>query len=120
MSSLSSEFLEGVEDLGVTLDDFQKASFIQYRDAILKWNENINLTGLKTPIDIEKTLFLDSLSIVNTIDIQIETKILDLGSGAGIPGIPVQLLNPKTKITLVESQSKKTKFLTHILDILGI
>ncbi|MFL2639842.1 MAG: 16S rRNA (guanine(527)-N(7))-methyltransferase RsmG [Dehalococcoidia bacterium] len=120
MSSLSSEFLEGVEDLGVSLDDFQKASFIQYRDAILKWNENINLTGLKTPIDIEKTLFLDSLSIVNTVDIQIETKILDLGSGAGIPGIPVQLLNPKTKITLVESQSKKTKFLTHILDMLGI
>jgi 16S rRNA (guanine527-N7)-methyltransferase len=120
MSSLSSEFLEGVQLLGVTLDDFQKASFIKYRDDILKWNENINLTGLKTPIDIEKILFLDSLTIINTVDIQKETKILDLGTGAGIPGIPIQILNPQANVTLVESQSKKTKFLKHILDVLDI
>ena len=120
MISLSSEFLEGIKHLGLALDDLQKASFVKYRDDILKWNENINLTGLKTPIEIEKTLFLDSLTIINTVDIQKETKILDLGTGAGIPGIPIQILNPQANVTLVESQSKKTKFLKHILDVLDI
>ena len=120
MSNLSSDFLEGTKHLGLALDDLQKASFIKYRDEILEWNDKINLTGLKTPIDIEKVLFLDSLTIINTVDIPRETKILDLGSGAGIPGIPIQILNPKANITLVESQSKKTRFLKHILDILDL
>tara|TARA_Y100001960_G_C14766385_1_gene877215 strand:+ start:1236 stop:1958 length:723 start_codon:yes stop_codon:yes gene_type:complete len=120
MSNLSSDFLEGTKHLGLALDDLQKASFIKYRDEILEWNDKINLTGLKTPIDIEKVLFLDSLAIINTVDIPKETKILDLGSGAGIPGIPIQILNPKANVTLVESQSKKTRFLKHILGILDL
>ena len=57
MNNLSSYFLEGTKHLGLSLDDLQKASFIKYRDEILQWNDNINLTGLKTPIDIEKVLF---------------------------------------------------------------
>ena len=120
MSNLSSDFLEGTKHLGLALDDLQKASFIEYRDEILEWNDKINLTGLKTPIDIEKVLFLDSLTVINTIDIPKGTKILDLGSGAGIPGIPIQILTPKANVTLVESQSKKTRFLKHILDILDM
>jgi len=120
MSNLSSDFLEGIEHLGLNLNDLQKASFIKYRDEILKWSDKINLTGLKAAIDIEKVLFLDSLTIINTVDIPRGTKILDLGSGAGIPGIPIQVLNPEANITLVESQSKKTRFLKYILDILDM
>lgn len=120
MNNLSSEFLEGLTHFGLTLDDHQAASLVKYRDQIIIWNKKFNLTAIKSEFDIEIKLFLDSLSIANYIDRNRPVKVLDLGSGAGIPGLPLKILFPHIEMHLLESQKKKVSFIEHIISTLEL
>lgn len=123
--------IEGSESLRVHLDSFQLALFLQYFDILCKWNSKINLTSIRTPKEIIVKHFLDSLTCVKIIKSYInsrvnekkEISIIDVGTGAGFPGIPLKIVIPSLKMTLLEAKEKKTDFLKELvkkLDIRGI
>ena len=80
----------------------------------------MNLTGLKNETDIVVTLFIDSLACGLALNSEKNEKIIDIGSGAGFPGIPLKIAYPELKIDLVEPRLKKTAFLHHVIGVLGL
>ncbi len=110
---------EGLEELGIYYSAKQINAFITYLDELKKWNKAHNLTGLKTDSDIIVKHFLDSLLFLKVLPENIET-VADIGSGAGFPGIPMKIINTKLKVFLIEPVHKKTVFLKHISNKLGL
>jgi 16S rRNA (guanine527-N7)-methyltransferase len=86
--------------------------FIHYLDLLAKWNKIYNLTSIRDPNDMVMLHILDSLSINPYLH---GTRILDVGTGAGLPGIPLAIIQPEKKFTLMDSNSKKTRFLTQVV-----
>jgi 16S rRNA (guanine527-N7)-methyltransferase len=93
--------------------------FETYKQELLKWNENINLTAIRTPEEIEQKHFFDSLTLLPFIPENTKT-LVDVGSGAGFPGLPIAIVRPDIHVTLIESIGKKTMFLEHIVKILEL
>ncbi|HAS04690.1 MAG TPA: 16S rRNA (guanine(527)-N(7))-methyltransferase RsmG [Dehalococcoidia bacterium] len=113
MNRLSEE----AEKLGVALDWYQLNQFeIYYRD-LVDWNNRINLTAITDVGEVQIKHFLDSLSLVPLIKglSSRSFRIIDVGTGAGFPGIPVKIAIPDIKMTLIEATTKKTRFLEHII-----
>jgi 16S rRNA (guanine527-N7)-methyltransferase len=90
----------------------------QYLDLLLKWNERTNLTAIRSPEEIVRRHFGESLFVARHLPPA--ATLLDLGSGAGFPGIPVQLALPALRVTLAESQHKKSAFLREAVRVLGL
>jgi len=97
----------------------KKDIFDRFRDELLKWNEQVNLTAITDPKEIESKHFLDSLSLLSFIPENAKT-FVDVGSGAGFPGIPLAIARPDLQVTLIESIGKKAKFLEHIVEFLEL
>ena len=91
-----------------------------YLDEIVEWNKKFNLTGLKTFDDIKSKLYDDSLNIAKAADLNQNTKVIDIGCGAGFPGIPLKIEYPNIELTLVDSVGKKIKFVQHVIDKLQL
>src|SRR5690348_14642526 len=91
--------------------------FLRYRDELLDWNSRMNLTAITDPEEVLSKHFLDSLSVLQVYD-QPRTRLLDIGSGAGFPGLPLKIMRPQWHITLLEATGKKVKFLQHIIETL--
>jgi 16S rRNA (guanine527-N7)-methyltransferase len=94
------------------------SQFVIYLDLILKWNARINLTAIRTPEEIVRRHFGESLfagAYLGTC-----RTLLDFGSGAGFPGIPIQLLRPEVRVTLAESHGRKAAFLHEVVRSLGL
>jgi len=89
-----------------------------YLELILKWNAHINLTAIRTPEEIVRRHFGESLFA--SLQLEPCTSLLDFGSGAGLPGIPIQLLHPDIAVTLAESRSRKAAFLREVVRTLGL
>lgn len=103
----------------------QKNKFDLYKNLLLEWNQKFNLTAVTDPSDIDHKHFEDSLSFKTAIkecglDINQPLKILDIGSGAGLPGIPLNIVYPNLKVTLVESIGKKCLFLNEVVKKLNL
>jgi 16S rRNA (guanine527-N7)-methyltransferase len=99
----------------------QKVMFEAYENALLEWNKKINLTALKSYSDIRIKHFLDSLSCTLAWkNRNIPHNIIDIGTGAGFPGIVLKILYPDLHLTLVESVEKKAKFCRHIIENLNL
>ncbi len=116
-------FLEGLKLLSIKLDERQFEQFSIYLDELKKWNQRFNLIGPATDEEIIKRHFLDSLSVLSvfpTSDFQLPTSVLDIGTGAGFPGIPVKIVLPAISLTLLDSSKKKTEFLRHLCKKLDI
>jgi 16S rRNA (guanine527-N7)-methyltransferase len=111
--------IEGAEALGLRLEPNQVAAFRLYRDEVARWSARINLTALRTPEDVVRGGFLDSLACWPLIPPG-ALQVADIGSGAGFPGLPLKLLRPDLSVTLVESSRKKATFLLHIVRCLGL
>ena len=94
--------------------------FSVYEKLLLEWNEKINLTAITDPKEIRIKHFEDSLSLFETGLLDGEKKVLDLGSGAGFPGIPVKIKNPSLDITLMDSLGKRIKFLEAVIEKLSL
>ena len=108
------------ELIGIQLSPRQLEAFQIYERELLDWNRLINLTAIKEPEMIRIKHFLDSLTCLLAMqDLQIE-RLIDVGTGAGFPGIPIKIAIPKIKLTLVESVKKKRDFCAHIVDKLGL
>lgn len=117
-------FEKGLEELKIQLNDKQKKQFITYYEYLVEKNKVMNLTAITEYDEVILKHFLDSLSIVkvNVFD-QEKLKgksVIDIGTGAGFPGIPLKIAFPELKITLLDSLNKRVNFLNEVIDLLGL
>ncbi len=96
------------------------AALVTYERELLEWNQKFNLTAIRDPESIRSKHFLDSFSCVLAWKGSPPQSLIDVGTGAGFPGIPLKILYPEMKLSLVESVGKKAKFCEHILGVLGL
>ncbi|HHY83289.1 MAG TPA: 16S rRNA (guanine(527)-N(7))-methyltransferase RsmG [Clostridiales bacterium] len=113
-------FLDGCTALGFNPNDEQLNKFEKYLSMLLEWNEKFNLTAITDPKEIMVQHFLDSISILKLEHIAEGSTVLDLGSGAGFPGIPVKIMMPGISLTLVDSVNKKVGFLKEVIKHLDL
>lgn len=108
------------ELLGLELSSEVQHLFSIYADELLKWNEEINLTAITAPEAIEMRHFLDSLSVLLAVPLGNGQRVIDVGTGAGFPGLPLRFVCPYIELTLLEATAKKTTFLEHIVSRLKL
>ncbi len=106
--------------LGLQLSQEQEAAFARYAAELAEWNQRINLTALDQPEEIEVKHFLDSLSAWLALRATPTGRVIDVGAGAGLPGLPLKILHPALDLTLVEATGKKADFLTHMVQVLRL
>jgi len=99
---------EGAELMSIPISESQVQQLLSYHSLILKWNKVYNLSAIRDPLESIKKHFLDSLSILNFIKPGL---LLDVGSGAGLPGIVIAIMKPKTKVFVIDSIGKKCRFM---------
>lgn len=122
--SLMERLISGARQLlGLELTPAQVSAFRLYAAELAEWNQKFNLTAIKNPAEVEIKHFLDSLSCLPAIRAgrtPSPFSLIDIGSGAGFPGIPLKIVCPEMRLTLVESVGKKVAFLEHIAAKLGL
>ena len=117
---MSHIFESKLNELGITLTDIQKQQFVRFYELLVEWNKVMNLTGITEYEEVNEKHFVDSLSIVKAIDINKIESVIDVGTGAGFPGIPLKIAFPHLKVVLLDSLNKRIKFLDTVIDELGL
>jgi len=112
--------VEGCASMGIDLSDKQLAAFDTYLSLLLEWNEKINLTAIREPKEILIYHFLDSISAVKLDILKDDHSILDIGTGAGFPGIPIKIVYPEISLTLLDSVNKKVRFVETVIEQLKL
>ena len=108
-------------EYGVELTPAQAGQFELYLRELLEWNQKFNLTAIRDEEGIRIKHFLDSLSVVKAFTEGWQPhNMIDIGTGAGFPGIPLKIIFPEARLTLVESVKKKAGFCEHVIEILGL
>ena len=109
-------------ELGVGLGPTQLDLFQAYYEALIDWNQRVNLTAVTGYEEVQIKHFADSLAVLLALadDLGERPSLVDIGSGAGFPGLPLKIARPAWRVVLVESKRKKTVFLEHIIDQLGL
>jgi 16S rRNA (guanine527-N7)-methyltransferase len=111
--------LAAADQMGLVLTDTQMALFDAYRDTLLLWNSKMNLVSLQSEIDLPVRHFIDSLTLLPYLPAGPRT-LLDIGSGAGFPSIPVKIVRTDLHMTLLEASRKKSSFLKEVVRKLGL
>ena len=101
-----------LEEFGLSKEQISK--FIRYLELLLEWNEKFNLTAITDKDEIEEKHFIDSIELIKYFDVKNKT-LLDVGSGAGFPGVPLAICEPSLKVTLLESNGKKVSYLKEVV-----
>ena len=113
MENLKKRFLELANKININLTENQIEKFHKYMKLVLNWNEKINLTAITDEDEIILKHFVDSLTVLKYINEN--DKIIDVGTGAGFPGIPIAIMMPNVKITLLDSLNKRINFLNEVI-----
>lgn len=116
------KFKEQLSMFQLELTEEQLRQFRLFYENLIKWNEVMNLTTITEESDVYSKHFLDSLSIVGILEPQSleNVSVIDIGTGAGFPGLPIAIAFPETKVTLVDSLQKRVKFLEETIQLLGL
>lgn len=109
---------ENAEIIGVTIDDAMLEQLYNYKKLVVEWNEKINLTAITEDLEFVVKHFVDSLTINKYIEP--EKTIIDIGTGAGFPGIPIKILNKDNKVVLFDSLNKRLNVLDDIIQKIGL
>ena len=115
------KLIDQANKMEILLNEEQQTKFYKYMELIIDWNKKINLTAITEPWEVINKHFIDSISILKQIESK--DKVVDIGTGAGFPGVPIKIANPSIEITLVDSLNKRINFLKEIikeLDLKGI
>lgn len=110
----------GIEELGIEITREQLQKFDRYIALLIQWNKVMNLTAIVEPEEIIVDHFLDSLSILKEVKFEGTISIIDVGTGAGFPGVPIKIMKPDIQIVLLDSLRKRTEFLSALRDELQL
>lgn len=109
-----------LQELGILLNERQKEQFASFYELLIEWNKVMNLTAITEKEAVNEKHFIDSLSIVKAVDMNSVTSVIDIGTGAGFPGIPLKIAFPHLKVVLLDSLNKRIRFLDTVIETLGL
>jgi len=112
--------LGALAPMNITFSHMQLEQLAAYARLLREWNQNINLTAITDPKAIAVSHFADSLSVLSVVEIKKNASIIDVGTGAGFPGLPLKIARPDLALTLLDSNNKKLLFLREVVDQLGL
>ena len=116
----TTDFVKKCSDLGISLSDKQIEQFLNYYELLVEWNSFMNLTAITDFDEVILKHFVDSISLCKYISFQHGDTLIDIGTGAGFPGIPIKIICPDCKITLLDSLNKRINFLNTVIEQLGL
>ena len=119
MTSMLQTLSAGLPELGLELSGSVQETLCAFGEAMVKQNEVMNLTAITEPEAVAKLHLLDSLTVLSCADLSGKT-LIDVGCGAGFPGVPLAIASPETKVTLLDSLGKRMKWLETVLPTLGV
>lgn len=114
------KFIEELNKIGITLGEKQLEQFRIYYEMLVEKNKVMNLTGITEWDEVLEKHFLDSISLIRAIDLNQELTVMDMGTGAGFPGLPLKIAFPNLKVTLADSLNKRVLFLQEVIDALEL
>lgn len=110
----------GLDDMGLELSEFQREQLLTYLAEFHKWNRAYNLSAVRDPEAMLYRHLLDSLSVLPQVKARAAKTLIDVGTGGGLPGIPLAIALPGSQVTLLDSNGKKARFLFHVKTRLGL
>ena len=116
----TTQFQKDLKEFNIILSDKQINQFLRYYELLVEWNEFMNLTAITEYNEVMKKHFLDSLSLIKTYDVSQVRSVIDVGTGAGFPGLALKIAYPNLKVTLLDSLNKRIKFLDEVINQLGL
>ena len=114
------QFRKDIEALGITLTEQQINQFLVYYEMLVEWNQMMNLTAITEYEEVMKKHFVDSISLVKAYDVSKNVCVIDVGTGAGFPGLALKIAYPQLKLTLLDSLNKRIQFLNAVIEKLGL
>lgn len=120
MSYNTAKFEKDLADLGIALTSEQINQFLRYFELLVEWNGFMNLTAITEYDEVMKKHFVDSLSLIKTYDVSKKVKVIDVGTGAGFPGLALKIAYPNLQVTLLDSLNKRINFLNEVISQLGL
>ena len=115
-----SKFEKALEKLNIYLNEKQLSQFQTYYEMLIETNKVMNLTAITEYDEVVDKHFVDSLSLIQAVDLNQSLKVIDVGTGAGFPGIPLKIAFPELKIVLLDSLNKRINFLNRVIEALEL
>lgn len=116
----TTQFEKDLAAMGVILSSNQISQFLKYYELLVEWNSFMNLTAITEYDEVMKKHFVDSLSLINTFDVSKNVSVIDVGTGAGFPGLALKIAYPNLRVTLLDSLNKRIRFLDEVILQLGL
>lgn len=120
MTDIRRSLTAMAKQFGVKLTAEQAGQFQQYMELLVEWNEKLNLTAITEPEEIVEKHFVDSLTVLSACPLKEGAKVLDVGTGAGFPGVPLKIVRPDLQVTLLDGANKRLRFLGAVCSALGL
>lgn len=116
----TTQFEKDLRALGVVLSNLQIEQFLKYYEMLVEWNQFMNLTAITEYDDVMKKHFVDSISLIKAYNVKKTAKVIDVGTGAGFPGLALKIAYPDLQVTLLDSLNKRIQFLDAVIKELGL
>ncbi len=116
----TTQFEKDLKSFGVELSAEQVNQFLKYYELLVEWNGFMNLTAITEYDEVMKKHFVDSLSLIKTYDVNKKASVIDVGTGAGFPGLALKIAYPNLQVTLLDSLNKRINFLNEVIGQLGL